>query len=344
LADSREGDKAVQRKKDGLEAFRKRVKRRSEQVGDYLVWQPSICLRIIETLKTAALRDCPVLILGETGTGKKMVARQIHAHSYRAENVFVPVDCAALTGQLFESQLFGYVKGSFTGAVSSTLGSFRAAEVGTIFLDQIEKLSLALQAKLLGVFLESRVTPVGSTKSYPVNVRVICATDCDLRQMVRDGNFRADLYFHLNVLRLDLPPLRERKEDIIILAKYFLDRQAQLYNGHSKTLSPGAIKILTSYNWPGNIQELANVMEQAYIFSDSDEIRPSELTLDILTEDIVPEQDRGFPTLDQANKKLVINALTATNGQKMAAAKLLRIDHRKLSRLIKKYNIQSTWE
>jgi len=334
----------VQRKKDGLEAFRKRVERGAEQVGDYLVWQPSICLQIIETLKTVALRDCPVLILGETGTGKEMVARQIHAHSYRAENVFVPVDCAALTGQLFESQLFGYVKGSFTGAVSSNLGSFRAADGGTIFLDQIEKLSLVLQAKLLSVFLESRVTPVGSTKSYPVNVRVICATDCDLRQMVRDGNFRADLYFHLKVLQLDLPPLRERKEDIIILAKYFLDRQAQLYNGHSKTLSPGAIKILTSYNWPGNIQELANVMEQAHIFSDSDEIRPSELPLDILTEDILPEQDRGFPTLDQVNKKLVINALEATNGQKMAAAKLLRIDHRKLSRLIKKYNIQLTWK
>jgi len=334
----------VQRKKDGLEAFRKRVKGRSEEVGDYLVWQPSICLRIIETLKTVALRDCPVLILGEIGTGKEMVARQIHAHSCRAENVFVPVDCAILTGQLFESQLFGYVKGSFTGAVSSNLGSFRAADGGTIFLNRIEKLSSVFQAKLLSVFLESRVTPVGSTKSYPVNVRAICATDCDLRQMVRDGNFRADLYFHLNVLQLDLPPLRERKEDIIILAKYFLDRQAQLYNGHSKTLSPGAIKILTSYNWPGNIQELANVMEQAYIFSDSDEIRPSELPLDILTEDILPKQDRGFPTLDQVNKKIVINALKATNGQKMAAAKLLRIDHRKLSRLMKKYNIQPTWK
>ena len=340
MADSREGDKAVQRKKDSLEAFRKRVERRSEQVGDYLVWQPSVCLRIIETLKTAALRDCPVLILGETGTGKKMVARQIHAHSYRAENIFVPVDCATLTGQLFESQLFGYVKGSFTGAVSSTLGSFRAAEGGTIFLDQIEKLSLALQAKLLGVFLESRVTPVGSTKSYPVNVRVICATDCDLRQMVRDGNFRADLYFHLNVLQLDLPPLRERKEDIIILAKYFLDRQVQLYDGHPKTLSPAAIKILTDYKWPGNIHELANVMKRAYIFSDSDEISPSELPADILTESSLPEQDQGLSALDQVNKKLVIETLMTTNGQKMAAAKLLRIDHRKLSRLIKKYNLQ----
>jgi len=334
----------MQRKRDGLEGFRKRVGRPSEQVGSCLVLQPSICLRIIETLKTVALRDCPIIIHGEAGTGKEMVARQIHAHSCRAENVFVPVDCVILTGQLFESQLFGYVKEPFTGAVSGTLGSFRVADGGTIFLDKIEKLSSILQTKLLSVFLESCVTPVGSTKSYPVNVRVICATDCDLRQMVRDGNFCADLYLHLNVVQLELPPLRERKEDIIILAKYFLDRQAQLYNGHSKTLSPAAIEILTNYNWPGNIQELANVMERAYIFSDSDEIRPSELPVDILTKDILPAQDRGFPALDQVNKKLVIDALQAANGRKMAAAKLLRIDHRKLSRLIKKYNLQSTWK
>lgn len=334
----------MQRKRDGLAGPSKHVERRSEQVGDYLVWQPSICLRIIEKLKTVALRDCPVIILGEAGTGKKMVARQIHVHSHRAENVFVPVDCNTLTGQLFESQLFGYVKGSFTGAISDTLGSFRVADGGTIFLDKIEKLSSVLQAKLLSVLVESRVTPVGSTKSYPVNVRAICATDCDLRQMVRDGNFRADLYFHLNGVQLELPPLRERKEDIIILAKYFLDRQAQLYNGHPKTLSPAAIKILTDYNWPGNIRELANVMEQAYILSDSNEISPSALPVDKLTEDRLPEQDQGFPTLDQVNKKLVIDALKATNGQKMAAAKLLRIDHRKLSRLIKKYNLQPTQE
>ena len=334
----------MQRKRDGPVGFGRSVGRRSGQVDDYIIWQPSIFLSIIETIKNVAPRDCPVIILGETGTGKKMVARQIHAHSCRAENIFVPVDCTALTGRLFESQLFGHVKGSFTGAISDTLGSFRAADGGTIFLDQVEKLSLVLQAKLLSVLQESCVTPVGSTKPYPVNVRVICGANHELKQMVRDGNFRADLYFHLNVVQLELPPLRERKEDIIILAKYFLDRQAQLYNGHTKTLSPAAIKILTNYNWPGNIQELANVMEQAYILSDSDEIRPSELPVDILTEDILAEQDRGFPALDQVNKKLVIDALEATNGRKMAAAKLLRIDHRKLSRLIKKYNLQPTWK
>jgi len=324
--------------------FSKSLGRQSGRVSDYLVWQPSIFLRIIETIKTVALRDCPVIIVGETGTGKEMLARQIHAHSPRADSIFVPVDCGTLKGQLFENHLFGYVKGSFTGAISDTLGAFRAADGGTIFLDEIEELSPVLQAKLLRVLLESRVTPVGSTKSFPVNVRVICATSCDLRRMVRNGKFRANLYFRLNIAQLELPPLRERKEDIIILAKYFLDRQAELYSEHPKTLSPAAIRILTNYNWPGNIRELANVMEQAYVRSDSDEIRPYALPMDMLSEDILPEHEEAFPTLDQVNKKLVIRALEATNGRKMAAAKLLRIDHRKLSRLLEKYGLQSTWK
>ena len=330
----------MHRKRDGLAGFSKRVMRRSEQAGDYLIWQPSICMSMLKTIKTIASHDCPIIILGETGTGKEMAARQIHAHSYRAENAFVPVDCTVLTGQVFESQLFGYVKGSFIGAISDALGSFGAADGGTIFLNKIEKLSSVLQAKLLSVFLEARLTPVGSTKSYPVNVRVICGTDCDLKQMVRDGNFRVDLYLHLNIVQLELPPLRKRKEDIIILAKYFLDRQVQLYDGHPKTLSPAAIKILTDYKWPGNIHELANVMKRAYIFSDSDEIGPSELPADILTESSLPEQDQGLSALDKVNRKLVIETLMTTNGRKMAAAKILGIDHRKLSRLIKKYNIQ----
>jgi len=301
-------------------------------------------LEITETIETVALRDCPVIIVGEAGTGKEMLARQIHRHSSRADSPFVPVDCGALKGQLFENQLFGEIKCSPTGVVNDTLGCFRAADSGTIFLDEIQELSPFMQAKLLTVLRQSRVTPVGSTKSFPINVRVICATGCDLRQMVRSDKFRANLFFHLNVVKLELPPLRERKEDIVILAKYFLDRQAELYKGNPKTLSPAAIRILTSYNWPGNIRELANVMEQAYVRSDSDEIRPYVLPMDILTEDILPEQEEAFPTLDQVNKKLVIRALEATNGRKMAAAKLLRIDHRKLSRLIEKYDLQSTWK
>jgi DNA-binding NtrC family response regulator len=343
-ADSREEDKTMHRGRGSLVESGKNIAARERDATNALIWQPSVFLSIIETIKNVAPRDCPAIIVGETGTGKEMVAYQIHVHSRRAENAFVPVDCAALTGELFESQLFGHVKGAFPAASSNALGAFRTAHNGTIFLDEIEELSPVLQRKLITVLRESRARPVGSTKSYPVNVRVICATSSDLRQMVRNAKFQSELYYRLNVVQLEVPPLRERKEDIIILARYFLDRQAQLYNGRQKTLSHAASKILATYSWPGNVRELANVMEQAYLMSDSDEILPSALPVDILTRDILPEREGTFPALEQVTKKLVVDALQATNGRKMAAAKLLRIDNRKLSRLIKKYKLQSTWK
>lgn len=309
-----------------------------------LIGRSAAFKEIIRAIETIAPRQCPVIVVGETGTGKELVAHQIHRSSHRSKNVFVPVDCTALTGQLFESQLFGHVKGAFTGAVSDALGFFRAADSGTIFLDEIGELPLGLQVKLLRVLQESCVIPVGSTKSYSLDVRVICATNRHLKQMVLDGSFRADLYFRLGVVQIELPPLREREEDIIFLAEYFLDRQALFYNEAPKILSLAAKRILIDYNWPGNVRELANVMEHAHIISDSNEIEPSAFPDDILTMGILPEQTEGFPTLDQTKKKLVVCALQAANGRKMAAAKLLRIDHRKLSRLVKKYKLQPTWK
>ena len=299
---------------------------------------------IVETIKTIAPRECSVVIVGETGTGKEMVARNIHFNSRRADRVFVPVDCSSLTGQLFESQLFGHMKGAFTGAISDTLGFFRAADGGTIFLDEIGELMLDLQAKLLRVLQESRVLPVGSTKPYPVDIRVLCATNHDLRQMVLDSKFRADLYFRLNVVQLEVPPLRVRKEDVPILADYFLDKQAQLYNEPPKKLTPAALKILVDYDWPGNVRELANVTEHAYIVSTSQQIAPEALPMEVLTGSLLPQNDKAFPTMDKVNERLVLRALQAVNGRKMAAAKLLKIDHRKLSRLIKKFNLQPTWK
>lgn len=315
------------------------MRKQSGRLSEHFVGQSSLFHSVIKSIKTVAPRECPIIIIGETGTGKEIVARQIHAYSYRASNAFMPVDCSALTGQLFESQLFGHMKGSFTGAISNTLGFFRAADGGTVFLDEIEEFSSDLQAKLLRVLQESCVTPVGSTKSYPVNVRVICATNRNLRQMVHDGMFRADLYFRLNVVTLEIPPLRERKEDIVILAEYFLNKQAQLYNEPPKTLMPSAVKVLTRYSWPGNVRELANVMERAFVMSPSNQIGASEIPSEILAADILPQQQHQFPTIDEVEKKLVVRALEATKGHKMAAAKLLRIDHRKLNRLIAKFNL-----
>ena len=212
-----------------------------------------------------------------------------------------------------------------------------------MFLDEIGELDLDLQRKLLRVLQEYCVVPVGSTQSYKVDVRVICATNRDLQQMVRDGKFRDDLYYRLDVIHLEIPPLRSRREDIIPLAEYFLNRQADLYNQGRKKLAHQAAQFLQQYIWPGNVRELANVMERAYILSGTDEIMPGALRADILTEDILPECGQQFPSLDEVTKKLIIHALQTSNGHIMATAKLLKIGYGRLHRLISKYNLQSTY-
>ena len=300
---------------------------------------------ILETVKTIACRESSVVIMGETGTGKEVVAREIHRQSSRSSGPLVPVDCTTLSGHVFESQLFGHMKGAFTGAVSDTLGFFRAADGGTVFLDEIGEIDLDLQAKLLRVLQESEVTPVGSTRAYPIDVRVICATHRDLKHMVREGTFRADLYFRLNVIKLEVAPLRERREDIMALANHFLDKQAQLYREPRKSLSSSAIEILRNYDWPGNVRELANVIEHAYITSPGDVVEPSSLPKDILIGDLMlPRNEESFPSLDEMKRRLVIRALQASEGRKMNAAKLLKIDHRKLSRLVDRFDIQPSWK
>lgn len=332
----------IERKREGIVSGTENRGRRLEQISDYLIWQPSISLSIINTIKTIAFGECSVSIVGEPGTCKEMVARQIHANSRRSENLFVPVDCSVVKEPLFVSQLFGHVKGSFAAATSDTLGVFRSADGGTVFLDEVEKLSSGLQARLLDVLRESRVMPVGSTKSHPVDVRIICATNRDLKQIVREGCFRADLYFHLDPVILEIPPLRTKKEDIIIMASYFLDTLAQLYNQPPKTLSVETTEILSHYNWPGNIKELASVIEHAYVLSESNEIKPSVLPADMLTKGVSPERSQTFPTLDDNQKKLLIRALQKTNGRKLATAKLLGISYGRLSRLIRKYELPAT--
>ena len=301
---------------------------------------------ILETVRVVAPRNCCVILNGETGTGKEMIARQIHEQSLRADKVFIPVDCTALSGHIFESQLFGHVKGAFTGAVSNTLGFFRAADRGTLFLDEIGEIELDLQAKLLRVLQESAVTPVGSTQRHPIDVRVVCATNRDLKQMVQEGTFRADLYFRLNVFKIELPALRERKEDVRILADHFLQKQAQLYNEPSKVLSEEALNILNGYHWPGNVRELANAIEHAYIACPNEVIGPASLPVDILTGDLLADRpvDNEFLAFEEIQKRMIIRALQKSNGRKMAAAKLLKIDHRKLSRLVEEFGLQATWK
>lgn len=294
---------------------------------------------ILETVEAIAARKCPVIITGETGVGKEMVARQIHNASDRSERVFVPVDCTTLTGQLFESQLFGHVRGAFTGAVDTTLGFFRAADGGTIFLDEISEIPLELQAKLLRVLQEDVVTPLGSTKSYPIDVRVLCATYRDLSEMVKEGTFRADLYYRLNVINLEVPPLRHRREDILPLAKYFLANQSTFYSEPHKVLSPTAKRLLLNYAWPGNIRELANAMERAYVLTTGREIQPAVLPFEVIIADSPSYPKHELPTLDEVKRKIITQTLEFTKGRKIAAAKILGIERRCLNRLIDKLDI-----
>ncbi|PKL47850.1 MAG: hypothetical protein CVV39_05180 [Planctomycetes bacterium HGW-Planctomycetes-1] len=306
---------------------------------EFVVGTSSAFESILETIHTVAARQCSMIISGETGAGKEMVARRIHFCSDRLKEVFVPVDCTTLTGQLFESQLFGHVRGAFTGAVSDTLGFFRAADKGTIFLDEISEIPLDLQAKLLRVLQESTVTPVGSVKSYPINVRVLCATNRNLKQLVDENKFRADLFYRLNVVTVHVPPLRERPEDVLCLAEYFLTHQAVLYNEPYKILSDEVKKLLVDYHWPGNVRELANVIERAYVLTDTETITPASLPTEILIAAPVQNGQARLPTLDEAQRKVIIQALNATSGRKLATAKILGLERRKLNRLLERYKI-----
>ena len=313
--------------------------RRNTVRSEFVIGTSPVFSSILETINTVASRQCSMIISGETGAGKEMVARQIHLCSDRADKVFVPVDCTTLTGQLFESQLFGHVRGAFTGAVSDTLGFFRAADGGTIFLDEISEIPHDLQAKLLRVLQESSVTPVGSVKSYPIDIRVLCATNQNLKPLVDSGKFRADLFYRLNVVTVHVPPLRERPQDIIDLAEYFLARQAEFYNEPYKVLTDQTKKLLFEYHWPGNVRELANVMERAYVLTNTELITPAALPAEILVASPVENGKARLPTLNEAQRKVIVQALETTGGKKMAAARILGLERRKLNRLLEKLNI-----
>jgi len=307
--------------------------------ADEFIGESPAFAAIAETIQAVAARKCSIVITGETGTGKEVVARRIHASSSRRNKVFVPVDCATLTGHLFESQLFGHTKGAFTGAITDTVGFFRAANGGTIFLDEISEIPMDLQAKLLRVLQEASVTPLGSTQSYTIDVRVLCATNQDLQKMVRQDKFRADLYYRLNVVTLQIPPLRQRREDILPLANHFLARQAKFYGESPKSLNARCQRLLLNYAWPGNIRELANAMERAYVLSPGKQITPEAMPPEIIMSRSSALPSTTLPTIEAANRTLVMQALKFTRGRKLAAARVLGIERRRLNRLIEKFNI-----
>ena len=290
-----------------------------------------------EVAARAAKRPSTVMILGETGSGKEMLARFIHTRSPRAGKPFVPVDCTGFSETLFESQLFGHVRGAFTGAVRDTLGFVRAADGGTLFLDEIGELAPALQAKMLRVLQDRRVVPVGASRSYPVDIRVISATHRDLGTMVAAGRFRQDLLFRLQVITIDVPALRQRREDIRPLAEDFLIRQARINRESVKPLCPSALAALENYSWPGNIRELFNALEQAHVVADGDQIAVTDLPLPIRAP--IQRPSASDMNLNEMIRRQITEALTRSRYRRAYAASLLGIERRRLNRFIAKFGI-----
>ena len=283
----------------------------------------------------------PVLILGESGTGKEMVAKAIHSCGPLRNKPFIPVDCGSLVPTLIESELFGHVRGAFTGATNPKDGLLAIAEGGTVFLDEIGELPVDLQAKLLRAIQEKEIRPVGSVRQVPINVRILGATNRDLEQSVNEGTFRRDLYFRLNVLTLRIPPLRERRQDVPLLVAHILERIGR-DAGVEKTISDEGLKALLNYDWPGNVRELENSLERACALSSASEIQLRDLPTHLSS---APASARERPTngivpIAELERRTIIDALAHVNGDKMMAARLLGIGKTTLYRKLKEYESQ----
>jgi len=293
--------------------------------------------RIVEKVSGT---NAGILIEGESGTGKELIARAIHFNSQRTGNPFLAINCGALPESLLESELFGHTKGAFTGANAGKKGFFRSADGGTLLLDEIGEMPPPLQVKLLRALQEHEVVPVGSSAAIKFNVRIIAATNKNLETEVAENRFREDLFYRLNVIEIQLPPLRERREDIPLLAKYFISKIARRQNLMEKTISKEAMSALINYSWKGNVRELENALERAFILSD-DEIKPENLPPKISNnqENFFQTRDpEGFrPTLEEVERRYILEILKSANEDKTAAAEILGIDLSTLYRKLKRY-------
>jgi len=322
-------------------ALRAKVDRTQTMIGE------SAAMRALrDQVAMAAPTNGRVMIYGENGTGKELVARTIHALSRRRTNAFVEVNCAAIPEELIESELFGHVRGAFTGAVADRRGKFEAADGGTIFLDEIGDMSLKTQAKVLRVLQEQTMEPVGSTNRIKVDARVLAATNKDLQAEIRAGRFREDLYFRLTVVPISVPPLRERQEDIPLLADHFMAEFAREYGRRVKTFDPGARVALQQYPWPGNVRELRNVIERLMIMVPGDNISPPALTfLDPsgLTRPALVDAPTERRTLhearDQFERDLILRTLAEQQGNMSRTAEVLGVERSNLYRKMKAFGI-----
>ncbi len=319
---------------------------------DHIIGLSPVIEKLKATVRTVAPTASTVVIHGESGTGKELVARAIHGCSPRANEPFVSINCGAFPETLLESELFGYVKGAFTGATQNKRGLFEVASSGTLFLDEIGEMSVAMQVKLLRVLQERSIRPVGGSSEIPVDVRVIAATNRDLAQMVAENNFREDLYYRISVIPIEVPPLRDRRDDIPLLANSFLKRLAPAAGKSIVRIAPGSLEKLASYEWPGNVRQLENAVERAVALETTD-----ELHVELPTE---PQRARAaaaaaggassggkFPSdgvdferyVAEIERTLIQGALEQANGVQTRAADLLKVSYRSFRHLLKKYDI-----
>ncbi|MBO6068233.1 MAG: sigma-54-dependent Fis family transcriptional regulator [Bacteroidales bacterium] len=305
--------------------------------GNPMFWGSSKPMAAIRrTVEKIAPTDATVLITGENGTGKDVLAREIHSHSLRSGKPMVAVDAGAITETLFESELFGHVKGAFTDAHTDHVGKFEQADGGTLFLDEIGNIPLHLQAKLLRVLQNRSVVRVGGSEAIPVNIRLICATNMDLDALVREGRFREDLYYRINTVHISLPPLRERKEDIVPLAQMFLERYAEKYHRPLGGLSSDAASLLTECRWNGNIRELGNCIEKAVILSEGNMLTADDIQLEQAAK---PAVTTIKAVSEAEEERLVREAMERTDGNISAAAKILGVSRPTLYAKLKKYGL-----
>jgi len=327
--------------------YLKREFKKAHGMGN-LIGKSKNMQELFKMIEVVSATNSTVLITGESGTGKELVAKAIHLNSPRAEEAFISVNCGAFTETLLESELFGYVRGAFTGATTNKKGLFEVSDKGTIFLDEVGDTSLAMQVKLLRVLQERTLRRVGGTEEIPVDVRIIAATNRDLSEMVAENQFREDLFYRISVIPLELPPLRHRRDDIPLLADHFLARLNASMEKKLDYISDEALKKLESYDWPGNVRELENALERSFILETSNELSAQHLPEKVSTNSRMRSNatfpDEGFDLelyVENLQKNFLEEALRRTNGVQVKAAELLRMSYRSFRHYMQKYNIPS---
>ncbi len=320
--------------------LKQEIKRRERNTTGRPIGRSKAWLEVVHLAEMVAPTDSTVLITGESGTGKEVIARYIHDLSSRAEHSFLSINCGALPESLLESELFGHVKGSFTGAVKDKAGLFAAAQSGTFFLDEIGETTASTQVKLLRVLQQREVIPVGATEAQPVDARVLAATNRELEEEIKRGSFRADLFYRLNVIAVHLPPLRQRTDDIPLLADAFLARTAAQRNEACKSLDESAIDAMMAYQWPGNVRELENALERAVILSSGERIDAADLPERVTArraEPLITSREPTTPTLEMIERAYIRWVLQNESGNKSRTADMLGIDPSTLYRKLARY-------